>query len=304
MADENEGSFKFSADEEEPDLLYAEETKDLQIEKLSHRITMLAILLPCLIGVLFYIAYRDLSSRVARTQDTGALEVQNLSKDLQEKLNAFSDQYKALTDKIAGLDASLTHKIAAFDKRVATLDKRAAILKKNLAKDEKTLQRLAVSKADKKAHADAIAGIKKALAPIKKDLKALPGLQTDVKALSGRIHELEKSRKQQQAVLAARLDKMLQDLTRVQADIADLSVTMVDRDALQLELLKVKKKYRKDLEDATAGIEKNLAVLQEKINSLEKRSRRRVHKKVPAASSVKKSSSPGAGGIVEQNLKE
>ena len=35
----------------------------------------------------FYIAYRDITSRVSQTQDTGTMEIQNLSTQLQDKFD-------------------------------------------------------------------------------------------------------------------------------------------------------------------------------------------------------------------------
>ena len=79
--DEEYSSFKFDGDDE-PDseqTIYQEEAKDRRVEKLSHRVTIISILVPVLLGVVFYIAYRDITSRVSQSQDTGAMEIQNLS---------------------------------------------------------------------------------------------------------------------------------------------------------------------------------------------------------------------------------
>jgi hypothetical protein len=57
--DEQYSSFKFDGDgDEEPNseqTIYQEEAKDRRVEKLSHRVTIISILIPVLIGVVFYI---------------------------------------------------------------------------------------------------------------------------------------------------------------------------------------------------------------------------------------------------------
>ena len=52
MAESKPPEFRFNVDDqEEPDEFYHEEMKDLRVEKLSQRITLISILLPCLIAV-------------------------------------------------------------------------------------------------------------------------------------------------------------------------------------------------------------------------------------------------------------
>ena len=52
MVEENSPEFKFSADDQDPETFYREEIKDLRVEKLSQRVTLLSILLPILKGKL------------------------------------------------------------------------------------------------------------------------------------------------------------------------------------------------------------------------------------------------------------
>jgi hypothetical protein len=86
--DEEYPTFKFNGDDEpepEPEqTLYQEEARDRRIEKISHRVTIISILIPVLLGVVFYITYRDITSRVSQSQDTGAMEIQNLSTQLSQ----------------------------------------------------------------------------------------------------------------------------------------------------------------------------------------------------------------------------
>ena len=98
--DEQYPSFKFNGDDDEaPDserTIYQEEAKDRRVEKLSHRVTIITILIPVLIGVVFYIAYRDITGRVSQSQDTGAMEIQNLSSQLEENFVKLSEKYGEL----------------------------------------------------------------------------------------------------------------------------------------------------------------------------------------------------------------
>ena len=286
--DEQYSSFKFNGDDE-PDseqTLYQEEAKDRRVEKLSHRVTIISILIPVLIGVVFYISYRDITSRVSQSQDTGAMEIQNLSTQLEEN-------FAALSVKYGDLEAALTQKLAALEK----VDK---AMKNNLKKAEDTVAKINATKATKKDQQNAIAKIDKGLNPIRQELKALKSVTTELQA---RDNDL----KQQLSMLSANTDKTLKELgtipkelTAIQTDLSSLSSRMLNKDALQLELLKARKNFQRDLELTKSTIDKRLASMLRKIKDLEKLARAPLSSSRPTGKTV----SPGSGGIVEQEIKE
>jgi len=286
--DEEYSSFKFNGDDE-PDseqTLYQEEIKDRRVEKLSHRVTIISILIPVLIGVVFYISYRDITSRVSQSQDTGEMEIQNLSTQLEEN-------FAALSVKYGDLEAALTQKLAALEK----VDK---AMKNNLKKAEDTVAKINATKATKKDQQQAIAKIDKALNPIRQELKAIKSVTTELQA---RDNDL----KQQLSTLSANTDKTLKELgtipkelTAIQTDLSSLSSRMLNKDALQLELLKARKNFQRDLELTKSVIDKRLASMLRKIKDLEKLTRAPLSSSRPTGKTV----SPGSGGIVEQEIKE
>jgi chromosome segregation ATPase len=286
--DEDYSSFKFNGDDE-PDseqTLYQEEVKDRRVEKLSHRVTIISILIPVLIGVVFYITYRDITSRVSQSQDTGAMEIQNLSTQLEEN-------FAALSVKYGDLEVALTQKLAALEK----VDK---AMKNNLKKAEATVAKINATKATKKDQQAAIAKIDKALNPIRQELKAIKSVTTELQA---RDNDL----KQQLSTLSANTDKTLKELgtipkelAAIQTDLSSLSSRMLNKDALQLELLKARKNFQRDLELTKSTIDKRLASMLRKIKDLEKLARAPLSSSRPTGQTV----SPGSGGIVEQEIKE
>ena len=66
MSKDDGKDFKFDEPDDEAyaDALYREEMKDLRVEKLNQRVAIITILIPCLIGVILFIAYRDLTGKV------------------------------------------------------------------------------------------------------------------------------------------------------------------------------------------------------------------------------------------------
>ena len=289
--DEEYSSFKFEGDGEpvSEQVLYQEEAKDRRVEKLSHRVTIISILIPVIIGAVFYITYRDISSRVSQSQDTGAMEIQNLSAQLEEK-------YAALSARYGDLEAALSQKLEALEKADKTL-------KDSLKEAEDTVNKINVTKADKKEQQDAIAKIDTILAPIRKELEALGPLRSDLKIVTDELAALDRNLQRQTATLSANVDTALKDLTRIQAEMSVLSEQKLDRDALELELLKARKGYQRDLDLTKTAIDKRLAAVLEKIKNLEKMAQAQAPLSAPKSAGG--GVSPGtAAGIVEQEIKE
>ena len=296
--DEQYSSFKFDGDgDEEPDserTIYQEEAKDRRVEKLSHRVTIISILIPVLIGVIFYIAYLDITGRVSQSQDTDAMEIQNLSSQLEEN-------YTKLSEKYGDLEAALTQKLADLEK----VDKS---MKANLKEAEDTVAKINATKADKKDAQDAIAKIDIALNPIRQELKTINSVTTDLQTQNNDL-------KQQLATLSANLTRLSastektlkesaaihsKELTAIQSDLSSLSGSKMNKDDLQLELLKARKHFQRDLDVTKAGIDKRLASMLRKIKDLEKVVQAPLSSARPSGQSV----SAGSGGIVEQDIKE
>lgn len=286
--DEQYSKFKFNGDDEpeSEQTLYQDEAKDRRVEKLSHRVTIISILIPVLIGVVFYIAYRDITSRVSQSQDTEAMEIQNLSTQLQDKFDELSTNY-------GQLEASLVQKLAALEK----VDK---AMKANLKKAENTVSKINATKADKKDQQDAIAKIDTALSPIRMELKDLSTMRNDLKAVTAELQSLDTDVQQKLTTISANVDKSLQNLTKIQSDMSALSNQKLDKDALQLELLKAKKSYQRELELTKAALDKRLSSILRKIRDLEKIAQAPLAVPKPSG----RTSSRGAANIVEQEIKE
>jgi chromosome segregation ATPase len=322
--DEEYSTFKFNGDDEpEPvpeEALYQEEARDRRIEKISHRVTIISVLIPVLLGVVFYITYRDITSRVSQSQDTGAMEIQNLSTQLE-------DQFEALSKKYGELETSLAQKLA-------TLEKVDKSMTANLKQAQDMVSKINATKVDKKEQQDAIAKIDTALGPIRKELESLGPMRKeletltpmrkeletltpmrkqlevlnpmreDLKTVTAALRSLDKDTQQQLSTLSVSVDKALNDLTRIQSeiqsDMSSLSDQKLNKDALQLELLKARKKYQRDLELTRLALDKRLSSILRKIRDLEKIAHSPHAATKPSGGTI----SSGSGKIIEQEIKE
>ena len=291
--DEQYSSFKFNGDDdEEPDseqTIYQEEARDRRVEKLSHRVTIISILIPVLIGVIFYIAYREITGRVSQSQDTGAMEIQNLSSQLEEN-------FAKLSVKYGELEAALTQKLEALEK----VDRS---MKANLKQAEDTVAKINATKVDKKDQEDAIAKIDKALNPIRQELKSIKSMATDMQTQNNDLRQQLAALSANLTQLSASTEKTLKEstanhtkeLTAIQSELSTLSGRKMDKDTLQLELLKARKLFQRDLDTTKSAIDKRLTSMLRKIKDLEK---------VVQAPLSSAGTSGQTGSIVEQEITE
>jgi DNA repair exonuclease SbcCD ATPase subunit len=242
--------FKFNSDQKDADALYQEEVRDLRFEKLNQRITLLAILLPCLIGVMVYFGYRTLTSRVDRTQDSGAMEVRSLVKDLDSKS-------AELASRISALESGLTEKLTAVDKRLQAAEGQ-------LKKTDEIIGKLKVTVADKQTQSDTLSKFENSLSSVRKELAALPKLNEEVHTTAEKVERLETAQSKEFGDLNKKMEAQADDLNTLEKNVSSSLEKKVGMQTLELELLKAKKQYQQLLELSAQA-------LNDKIQSVEDR---------------------------------
>jgi len=322
MVEEIPPEFKFSADDQDPESFYHEEIKDLRVEKLSQRITLFSILLPILIGVAIFFAYRDLTSRMSRSQDTGSVEAQRISRELEEFSKKFNEKLITFSTTLSSQDkdfnTTVSGKLAAVNKNVDVLNENLKSLNENLTQTRKTVKNLAASKADKKNQTAAIAKVNANLETLKKELKALTELRSEITTLSAEIKILEGKLSQELAEVATTAAKTQKNYSQLQTSITALSGTKIDRDTFDLEVFKLKKNFQNRLVQEITAVNQKLDTIQKTIDDIQKKSisqkksMKSLSKKTPPAKSTgttvtgtnKATTSSKSGSIDEQDLLE
>ena len=100
---------------------YLEEINTLKIDKLSNRVTIISIIIPCMISAIIIFAYLDMKERVVDVDLTKQNQVERISQQLEEKFNA-------LDVKIAKNKFDLENKLPEFDKKNISLEGQIAKL--------------------------------------------------------------------------------------------------------------------------------------------------------------------------------
>ena len=275
MVEGNPPEFKFSSDDPGPETFYQEELKDLRVEKLSQKVTLLSILLPILIGIAIFFGYRDLTGRVSQTQDTGSMEVQRISRRLEEISKEFNDKLITFTTTLStqdqAFDSTVSGKLAAVNKNVTALNKNLKSLNDNLNQTRRIVKNLDASKADKKSQNAAFAKVNTALKSMDGELKSLAKLQGELKTLSSGIKNLERNFDQKMGKAASTAEQSRRkDFKALQTSLADLAGQKVDLDTFELEVFKLRKNYQNRVAQEITAINQKLGAIQKQIDNIQR----------------------------------
>ncbi len=110
----------FDSDDEITESTYHQEINSLKIDKLSNRVTIISIIIPCLIGAILIFAYLDMKERVVGADLTKKNQFEKISQQLEEKLNA--------------LDVKIAKNRFNFDNKLPELEKKNISLEGQIAK--------------------------------------------------------------------------------------------------------------------------------------------------------------------------
>ena len=272
MAEKKPSEFRFNADDQEPEEFYHEEMKDLRVEKLSQRITLISILLPCLIAVVIYFGYRDLTGRVHQGRDSRNLEVQNLSNQMEALSKKFNEKLITFSTTLSAQDQdfgnSISGKLNTINDNIEVLNQSMKSLHESLKQTNSAIEKLDEAKADKKIQKAAIAKLTADLDPLKNEFQSLTDIRRDVKSVSSEIKTLKSQFTEEMTAVAANTEKSKKEYDLLQASIARQLSEKIDKAALGVELLMFKKNQGIHSQEITRLAQK-LDAIQKKIEGMQ-----------------------------------
>jgi chromosome segregation ATPase len=272
MAEKRSSEFRFDADVQETDEFYQEEMKDLRVEKLSQRLTILSILLPCLVAVAIYFGYRDLTGRMHRGRDSENQEIQNLSdqmetlsKKFNEKLVSFSTTLSAQEQNLGN---SISGKLTAINNHIEGLSQKLNSINENLKQTQGAIKRLDETKADKKTLQAAMSALRSDWKTLSKNIQSVNGIRQSMTAVTGELKKLENEFTAQKARVAENTGKLKKDFDSLEASISKQLSEKIDKAALGVELLMYKKNQIKNSQEITR-LGQTLDAIQSKIETIQ-----------------------------------
>ena len=251
--DHTPSKFKIGGDDQENDAVMQTELQELKIEKLGQRVMLLTILIPCMIGIIVVISYLDIKDRVSRTQNTGAIGVQKLSKDLDSKFSSLSLEQAKLKE--------------IHDKKLPALEKSAAFLQTRLKKVQASIKDLEASKIEQDELAKMADELNARFSTVAKhehsELEAFSIVDEDLNAKSEALSK-------QVGEMAEAYSQLSEKLTELQNSLSNLSATQISKEELDLALKLKEIGFRQEILDATSTMGKKINALQNQIDQLKK----------------------------------
>lgn len=235
---------------------YHPDTNHIKIEKLSRRITLISVLLPCLMGVIIFFAYLDMRGKVADANLNKQSEVEKISQQFQEQLSALDVKaeknrfdLESMDKKNLGIEGQIakltTSKAdsAAIKDQLTKLDTQVS---NNSSQNKLTLQTIErVNKELLSSQAGIQSELDKNIKQIKEDLSAfkkgldsklaalgnydqqLGDLQKDLSLMDKKLKKLE-----QDSLSQAKLDEKI----RLLREELTTNLTKLDRQVQNLDL--------------------------------------------------------------------
>lgn len=267
----------------EPDALYMADAENLRVEKLSTRITLVAVLIPCLLVIVLAIAYLDIKHRVASTQNTGSMGVQNLSKDLESRFSSLSLKQAKLEEQLAEI--------------AKALETATAGLQVNLKKATTELTRIADEKADRSTLA----------AEAKKTQASIAGLRKEVADLNETFNRFDEELAAQILIMAEGLKKDQGRLAEIEAKTRELDSEKLSKASMDLALGLERLALQEMVKERIREVEKKIASMGKQIDALDQRldARRQAPPVAPnpSPSSIRPPDGPsGSDKIEEQTI--
>ena len=201
-----------------------EQIENVRLEKLSNRITFISIFIPCLLGIVIFLAYIDIKKRVTTVHDTGTTTVQDLSKDLETKLSELTSKYKTIETNISSLQTEI--------KEATTAIKYIRSARKSDNQNFKT----------------SIANLEKNITDSVNDLKRI----------SSELKTIETNHNNKTLTFSKKIDKITTIINKINSDISNLSSTKLDRKTFNFILENNEKIYDQKLNKLIKDIEKKI----------------------------------------------
>jgi Zn-dependent M16 (insulinase) family peptidase len=102
---------------------FPEEINALKIDKLSNKVTIISIIIPVMIGAILVFAYLDMKEQVVGVNQTKQSQVEQISRQLEEKLNALDVKIAKNRFDLDSVLPELKKKTTALDGRITKINR-------------------------------------------------------------------------------------------------------------------------------------------------------------------------------------
>ena len=247
MTENESAKFRIRSDDN-PEAQFQDDNQWLKLDKLSRLLTLITILIPCLIGGILFLVYRDIQMRVGKVSDTGTSKVRTLSKDLESRYSSLSLKHGKFQ--------------VGFTKRISSLEKTTVSLQKTLKEATTAIKYIrSARRSDNKK-------VAKAIDAINKTLGTLAPLPQNLETMASEIKLYDQNLSKELGSFSQSLEGIRNNLIKIQADILFLASAKTDNKAFNLALKSQQKNHQQALQQTKRDIDKKIASLESKIKRI------------------------------------
>lgn len=234
-------------DNHEPD--FDGQVDELRLEKLSHRITIITVLIPVLIIIVLAMAYFDIKNRMARSQDSDLLEFGKLSADLDSRFSSLSLRQAALEESVAATvqeQSQTAAKITPLISQLKTLEATLNQMQKSIAVLVPQKEFQASRESLLKQINEITQTVNKVAATVDKADNEIEAMTRSIKSEIAKMATTLNGRDAQIDQLQTRVNQQIERLSKLERSTTQLDntkITKADLDlALRLESMKIEQK--------------------------------------------------------------
>ena len=220
--------------------IYQEQAHSRRIEKLSLKVTLISVLIPCAIGVLVGFLYMDMRDKMSRIESSGSVEMSKFEEQLTTRLETIGNENGEFQKS---LEVKISERIAAVDKTVGSFQSR-------IEKAEKDINNLSSLKSNNAALSAEIQKLKTENLDLKKNVSAISSQNAK---LSGLLAEIQKKTLDISGIKSSN-DTLKQEIAKLKAE-------NIDKGDLAAELKKQKVLYQLEIQELSNKFDKKIQAL-------------------------------------------
>jgi chromosome segregation ATPase len=312
MIDPRSDDFKIQFNDDEPDCYIEQEMTETRVDKLGQRLTMISILIPFTIGIIVFLAYLDVRKKYDEMKNSGAIEVKNLSSDLESRFSSLSLKFAKFEEEVDTHMAEIQNAITAAQKSITDVTQQVE------ARLNKTIGQLKEDAVSKKELEDRVTQVKTEIQPFQKEFS---GLTAQLKTLDEALNNTDLKLKQSITEYAQRfilLEETLNtvsassiqlktDMENIKKNTSQLTADTINQESLNLAIEKQRLSQEQQLTLLARNVEQQLSAIKAQIKKLHNLPSQRIEtkKKVPPSPSPNTNTAPvplKPGQIIEQDI--
>ena len=252
--EEDQEKFRLQPTDELDEPSIGGNVNELRLEKISQRVTLISIIIPVLIIIVLAFTYLDVKKRMTYTEDTGMMEFEKLSADLESRFSSLSVRQAKLEETIISFTSNYDQALAGLNIKVDKI---------NSSLD--SLEKIFLSRKDFKPIQDEMnRNISQATANI-------DNVAADVDQVDGQIATMTKELKAQISGIGKIITDKDNELNKIQESIKALNAKQIDEPDIDLKVKLATLKMKQDIMSQMDQIELRLKSISEKIEKLSQR---------------------------------